>query len=53
LTACSILAGFVPFSKLVTTDGMPMEEHINLLFSIAPVGLAILAILIAANLYKK
>jgi len=53
LTVCSILAGFVPFSKLVTTDGMPMEEHINLLFSIAPVGLAILAILIAANLYKK
>jgi len=53
LTLCSILAGFVPFSKLITTDGIPLEEHMNLLFSIAPVGLAVLAILIAANLYKK
>jgi NADH-quinone oxidoreductase subunit L len=53
LTVCSIFAGFVPFSKLVTTDGSPLEEHMNLLFSIAPVGLAILAILLAANLYKK
>jgi NADH-quinone oxidoreductase subunit L len=53
LTVCSIFAGFVPFSKLVTTDGAPLEEHMNLLFSIAPVGLALLAILLAANLYKK
>jgi NADH-quinone oxidoreductase subunit L len=53
LTVCSIFAGFVPFSKLVTTDGSPLEEHMNLLFSIAPVGLAILAIILAANLYKK
>jgi NADH-quinone oxidoreductase subunit L len=53
LTVCSILAGFVPFSKLITSDGAPLEEHMHLMFSIAPVGLAILAILLAANLYKK
>ena len=53
LTVCSILAGFVPFSHLITTDGNSCEEHLNLLFSIAPVGLAVLAILVAAKLYKK
>ncbi|HTE10027.1 MAG TPA: NADH-quinone oxidoreductase subunit L [Chitinophagaceae bacterium] len=53
LTAGAVLAGFVPFSGLVTTDGAPLETHIDIIFSIAPVTLAIAAILLAAGLYKK
>jgi NADH-quinone oxidoreductase subunit L len=53
LSVCSIGAGFVPFSQLVTSDGAPLETHMNLLFSIAPVALVLIAIAIAAGLYKK
>ena len=53
LGACSVVAGFVPFSHYVSSDGLPMEEHMNLMFSVAPVGLALLAILFAAYLYKN
>ena len=53
LAACSLLAGFVPFAQFVTADGRPMETHFHVLFSIAPVSLAIIAILLAAWLYKK
>lgn len=53
LSLCSIAAGFVPFSKFITSDGAPLDAHMNIMFSIAPVGLAALAILIAANLYRK
>ena len=52
LSAATVLAGFVPFSTLVTTDGNPMRSHISILFSIAPVVLAALGILLAAALYK-
>lgn len=53
LSICAIAAGFTPFSKLVTSDGTPLETNMDIIFSAAPVGLAILAILIAASLYKK
>ena len=53
LTVATVLAGFVPFSAFVTADGAPLETHIDIVFSIAPVTLAILAILFAASLYKK
>ena len=53
LAVCATGAGFVPFATFVTADGAPLETHINILFSIAPVGLTILAILLAASLYKK
>jgi NADH-quinone oxidoreductase subunit L len=53
LSLCTIVAGFVPFSKFVTADGAPLETHLNVLFSIAPVALSVLAILIAASLYKN
>ena len=52
LSLCTIGAGFIPFAKGVTADGRPMETHLSLLFSLAPVGLAVIAILVAANLYK-
>lgn len=53
LMVCSVGVGFVPFSKGVTADGTPLASHFNPLFSIAPVGFAVIAILAAAHLYKK
>jgi NADH-quinone oxidoreductase subunit L len=53
LSVCAVAAGFVPFSKFITTDGLLLETHIDLIFSIAPVALTIFAILFAAMLYKK
>lgn len=52
LATCAVGVGFIPFSKFVTSDGAPLETHIELAFSIVPVVLSILAILLAANFYK-
>jgi NADH-quinone oxidoreductase subunit L len=46
-------AGFIPFSRLVTPDGRPLETHDMGLSFIAPVTLALLGILLAAWLYRK
>lgn len=53
LTACAVGAGFIPFSEYVTTNGAPFASALHLMFSIAPVGLAVIAILIAMSMYKK
>ena len=53
LAACSVGTGFVPFSTFITSDGAALETHADIMFSIAPVSLTVLAILLAANLYKK
>ena len=53
LSVCSIVAGFVPFANFVTPDGVPVQTHMNLLFSALPVTLVLISILIAAWLYKK
>jgi NADH-quinone oxidoreductase subunit L len=53
LAACAVGVGFVPFSSFITADGAALETHMDLLFSLAPVGLTIVAIIIAANFYKK
>ncbi len=53
LAVLSVLVGFVPFSQFITADGRPAETHFHLLFSIAPVALAVIAILLAASFYKK
>ena len=52
LTACAIGVGFIPFSQFITSDGLALETHIDLVFSIAPVALSIIAILLSANFYK-
>ena len=52
LTACAIGVGFIPFSQFITSDGLALETHIDLVFSIAPVGLSIMAILLSASFYK-
>ncbi|HVW62545.1 MAG TPA: proton-conducting transporter membrane subunit, partial [Puia sp.] len=46
-------AGFIPFSRLVTSDGRPLEAHDMGLSFIAPVTLALLGILLAGYLYQK
>lgn len=52
LAVCALFAGFVPFASFVTSDGAPLETHLNIVFSTLPVVLAVLAILVAASLYK-
>lgn len=53
LTVCTVLAGLVPFGKLVTSDGSVLPTHMDPGFSIAPVILALAGIGLAAWLYKK
>jgi NADH-quinone oxidoreductase subunit L len=53
LAICSIGAGFIPFSSWVTADGAGLQTHMDIIFSIAPVGLSLVAILFAMRLYKK
>jgi NADH-quinone oxidoreductase subunit L len=52
LAICAVGAGFVPFSNFITADGNALETHMDLTFSIAPVALTLLAILLAASFYK-
>ena len=52
LAICAAGAGFVPFSSLITSDGAALETQVNMMFSIAPVTLAVIAIFIATSLYK-
>ena len=53
LTGCAVGAGFIPFSEYVTANGIPFSGELHLMFSIAPVTLAVVAILIAMYMYKS
>lgn len=53
LAGCTIGAGLIPFPNFVTSNNIPEKMELHLLFSIAPVLLAVLAIGIAAILYKN
>jgi NADH-quinone oxidoreductase subunit L len=53
LAVCTVVAGFIPFGSFVSSNGRPIETHIDIIFSIAPVALAVVAIFIASFLYKK
>ncbi len=52
LSICTVLAGFVPISSWVTSDGAPLKSHINMGFSAFPVLMAAAGILLATYLYK-
>ncbi len=52
LAAGSVFAGFVPVSDLVSLAG-PLNEHAFGVQAIAPVGIALLGIILAGFLYKK
>ena len=53
LTIGTLLVGFIPFSKFISADGRGFESAMHLSFSIIPVALAVLGILIAYGLYFK
>lgn len=48
----TLTAGFVPFSSYITSDGLALETHLDILFSTAPVLLAAAGIWLALFLYK-
>ena len=52
LSCFAVIAGLFPFSNFVTSDGRVFDSHVDIIFSIAPVLLALGGILLAANLYK-
>ncbi|WP_332735008.1 NADH-quinone oxidoreductase subunit L [Flavihumibacter sp.] len=52
LAIFTLVAGLLPFSEYITANGAPIETHINLGFSIAPVLLAITGTILAGWLYK-
>ncbi len=49
----SVAVGFIPFNRLVTSDGKALATEFHMTFSIAPVLLATLGIFIALAFYKK
>ncbi len=53
LGICTLAVGFVPFSELVTNNGIGFHSHIDYLFSITPVTLSLISIFVASVLYKK
>jgi NADH-quinone oxidoreductase subunit L len=53
LAVGAVVAGFIPFGKYVTSDGKPLETHLDLAFSIAPVAVGLAGITLATLLYRK
>ena len=53
LGVASMTAGFIPFGNFVSFSGRPVELHTDLAFSILPVSLSLVGILIAAWFYRK
>ncbi len=52
LAMASIAAGFIPFGHFVTSDGSSLEMHTDVMFSILPVSLSVIGILLAARMYR-
>ncbi|MCC8144928.1 MAG: NADH-quinone oxidoreductase subunit L [Bacteroidales bacterium] len=53
LAVFSVFTGFIPFSELISADGIGFHMHINMLVASLSVGVAIVGIVIAAVLYMK
>jgi NADH-quinone oxidoreductase subunit L len=53
LAVATVLSGFIPFGHFVTSDLKPLETHLHPAFSIAPVVIAVLGILLAARFHKN
>jgi NADH-quinone oxidoreductase subunit L len=53
LSICTIIAGLIPFGSYISSDGKGVEAHFEWTFALAPVALSLLAILLAAFLYKN
>lgn len=53
LAAASMFTGFIPFSKLVTSDGLAFETHTEWMVAIPSVLIGVLGIVVAWVFYKK
>jgi NADH-quinone oxidoreductase subunit L len=53
LAAASVLAGFVPFNELVTSDGKPLELYFHWTIAVPSVLVALVGIGVAALLYYR
>ncbi len=53
LAVAAILAGFIPFHSLVTSDGKELETHIQWIIAIPSVLIGVIGIIIAYFMYKK
>lgn len=53
LGVMALIAGLLPFSHYVTSDGTPLQAEMHITFSIAPVLLALTGILFATRMYKN
>jgi NADH-quinone oxidoreductase subunit L len=53
LAVASVFTGFIPFSSLVTSDGIPFESHIEWMIAMPSVLIGITGILVAMWFYKK
>jgi NADH-quinone oxidoreductase subunit L len=51
LAVLTVVTGFVPFGEYVSSDGKPLETHLHILFSIAPVSVALAGIGLATYLF--
>ena len=49
----SVFAGFLPFSSLVTSDGVPFESHIEWSVAIPSILIALAGIAVAWVMYRK
>lgn len=49
----TILVGFIPFSNFISSDGKGFVSEMHLTFSIVPVAIALIGILIAYSLYFR
>jgi NADH-quinone oxidoreductase subunit L len=53
LAFLSMVTGFIPFSKLVTSDGIPFEGHIDWALAVPSILIGLTGILLALVMYKK
>lgn len=53
LAVLSVCAGWIPFSRFITADGIGFDTEFHLGFAIGPVLLAVAAILLAYFMYAK
>ena len=49
----TVVAGFVPFSKLITSDKLPFEAHIDPVVAAMSITIAVIGIGIATAMYMK
>jgi NADH-quinone oxidoreductase subunit L len=53
LAFASVFSGFIPFSSLITSDGVPFEAHIEWMIAIPSILVGIVGILVAMWFYKN